>query len=174
MVVTRNKDYKVIALLYIVFVVLFLLILVFAMNLSVGLSFLFAMPFCILFILDLISTGRTFIMDEDGCTVCFWKYRKKYLWNELKTKRIEKHSIPSIFKARYACPYLDEAIFSPFVIHKPRFMRAAGYSCFHPVSCIYVHFRVGTDNWNLGRYYEIEETVFRQKMEDWGIEMEEK
>lgn len=34
-----------------------------------------------------IATGRTIIMDKEGCTVLFGRYRKQYRWNELNVKK---------------------------------------------------------------------------------------
>ena len=37
------------------------------------------------------TMDRTLIMDEEGCTVSFLGFRKKYLWKNLRIKRIERY-----------------------------------------------------------------------------------
>ena len=170
MVIVRDKNYSLYFAVYIFACISLLLIYVYGFDVSIGFALLINSPAYLTIILGLISTGRTFIMDEEGCTVCFWKYRKKYSWGELKTKRIEKHVLPSMFRGRISCPYLKEAIFAPYKIRKPKVIRAELYSIFHPLSCIYINFALENDNWQTGRYYEVEEATFRQKMKQWGVD----
>lgn len=174
MLIERDKDYKFVFFVYVLFSIFLLLLCVYGFDISIDLALLINSPVYLIIILGLISTGRTFIMDEDGCTVHFGKYRKKYTWNELTTKRIEKHNLPSMLAGRFSCPYLDEAIFSPYKIHKPKVIRVGLYSIFHPFSCIFVNFSLGNEDWQRGRYYEVEENIFREKMKEWGVELDER
>ena len=173
MVLKREKDFW---LRQILMASLFLC--AYLMLLGIGIPFIWVFPLIVVFsamqIGDFVSTGRRIIMDEQGCTVCLGKLQKTYTWTELKTKRIEKHYLPSMMKGYYHCPYRDEAIFAPHKIHKPRFIRGNLYSSLlHPFSCIYVHFSVG-EKWTTGRYYEVDEQEFRAKMKQWGVELEER
>ena len=36
-----------------------------------------------MFVSTWFCNGKTIIMDAEGCEVCFWKFRRKYFWNEL-------------------------------------------------------------------------------------------
>ena len=173
MVIKRDEYYTLTSLIGVFACVSILLIYVYGCNLSIGVAFMINSPAYLIAIFGLIATGRTFILDQEGCTVLFWKYRKKYTWGELKTKRIESHHLPSMLRGRYTCPYLTEAIFSPYRIHKPKLIRAGLYSLFHPFSCIYINFSNKDANYQHGRYYEVEEATFRQKMKEWGVELEE-
>lgn len=169
MIIKRDKDYKLYCYITVFFCVCLMLIYILGLGKSLGFAFLINSPVFLIMILGLISSGRTIIFDKDGVTVCFWKYCKKYTWNQLKTKRVEAHHLPSIFAGNLMCPYLKEAIFSPYKIHKPKIMRASFYSIFHPLSCIYVNFSIENDNYRAGRYYEMTEAVFWSKMEEWGV-----
>ena len=140
---------------------------------SISRALLMNSPVVILMLLALISTGRTFILDESGCTIRFWKFQKKYTWDQLKTKRIEKFDSPPIITGAFSCYYLTEAVLCPHKIHKPKFVRPSTYGIIHPFSCVYINFNLCNDKWQRGRYYEAEEAVFREKMKQWGIELEE-
>ena len=174
MVLKRDKYYKFQVFAYIFSFVCLSLIYVYGMQAPLCIALLINTPAYLLIILSLISTGRTFIMDEEGCTVCFWKYCKKYTWKEMKTKKIESHDLPSMLRGKFTCPYTKEAIFSPYRVHKPKSIRSWLYSLLHPLSCIYVNFSLENDSYELGRYYEVDEKIFRQKMEQWGVQLEEK
>ena len=175
MLIVRDKNYNLYFAVYIFVCISLLLIYVYGFeDVSISFALLINSPAYLIGILGLISTGRTFIMNEEGCTVCFWKYRKKYTWGELKTKRIESHVLPSMFRGSVFCPYLKEAIFAPYKIRKPKVIRADLYSIFHPFSCIYVNFAIEDEKWQTGRYYEVEETTFKEKMKQWSVELIEK
>ena len=173
MIIKRDKDYPFLCGFYIFCVVLLFLLYVYGCGTPFEIALLFNFPVCVLGIPIFISYGRTFIMDENGCTVCFWKYHKKYIWEELHTKRIEKHHLPSLLDGRYSYPYLTEVVFSPHKIRKPRFIRGATYCLLHPLSCIYVNFSPKNQNYSSGRYYEVDEAIFRQKMSEWNVALEE-
>ena len=173
MVIKRDKDYKLYSLVYIFISISLLIIYVYGCNVSLGLALLINSPAFIIMILSQISTGRTFIMDESGCTVCFGKFRKQYAWEELKTKRIEEYCLPSMIRGRISCPYIKEAFTAPYKIRKPKAIRANLYGLFHPFSFIYINFSLENEDHQIGRYYEIEEFTFRQQMKAWGIVWDE-
>lgn len=170
MIIERDKNYKLYFAFYIFACISILLIYVLGCDVSIGLALLINSPAFVVIFLGLISTGRTFIMDEDGCTVCFWKFRKKYTWEELKTRKIEKYTLPSMLRGRLSCPYTKEAFAAPYQVRKPRAIRSNLYSLFHPFSFIYINFSLDNEDWKTGRYYEVEEGIFVQKMKDWGID----
>lgn len=169
MIAERPKDYFIIQSIVVTFLLALEIVFVIEFDSFLIISIVFA-PLYIGTLSDIIARGRRFIIEEEGCTVCFWKYRKKYKWEELRTKRIEKHNIPSMFKGRSCYPYLEDVILSPKIIHKPKIMRAEGYSIFHPFTCIFLHFTPKTES-KLIRYYEVDEEEFLYKMAQWGIEL---
>lgn len=122
-----------------------------------------------------IETSRTLIMDEDGCTVCFWRYRKRYSWNELQVKRIENYA----HNARYYPQYAGCAIFSPHKIRKSLWSCPVQYGFFCPLSFIFVCFPhkrklSKREYWSImPDVYSVDEEEFRSKMELWNVELEE-
>lgn len=169
MIIKRSKDYKMVQSfgIFLIFLSEILFIIEFGDLIFVLALFI---PLYIGTLSNLIAQGRSYILDADGCTVCFWKYRKMYRWAEFKTKRIEKHILPSMFRGDISHPYLEDIIFSPKVIHKPKFLRAEGYSVLHPFTCIYFHF-APTEESNLVRSFEVKKEEFLSRMAQWGIEL---
>ncbi len=124
-----------------------------------------------------LSDSRTLIMDEEGCTVCLWFIRKKYLWKNLRVKRIEHYyTIPG----NYDYYYTDAAVFSVHKIHKPRWMHALTYSnIVHPFSFFFVYFSLAPDIREKvgkplgGTRYEVDEEMFLEKLKSWNVELED-
>lgn len=150
MTITRDKEYKLIFGVYVFSVVSILFIYLYEFNMSISRALLMNSPVVILMLLALISTGRTFILDESGCTIRFWKFQKKYTWDQLKTKRIEKFDSPPIITGAFSCYYLTEAVLCPHKIHKPKFVRPSTYGIIHPFSCVYINFNLCNDKWQRG------------------------
>ena len=169
MIIKRDKDYKIYCFMLVFTCVFLILVYIFGKNAPLHLALLLHSPVFLFIILSMIAMGRTFVLDKNGIIVCFWKYRKTYTWNQLQTKRIETYNLPPI--GRIACPYTKEAIFSPYKIHKPKAMHSSFYSIFHPFSYIFINFSPENKKYQTGRYYEIEESVFWEKIQEWGIDM---
>lgn len=118
---------------------------------------------------------RKLIMDEQGCTVSFLWFKKKYYWNQLKVKRIESYEKHQ----GYSIPYTGGVIFSKKSVYKPIGWTPLYYNwLFHPFSFFFVNFAVQL---NLKRtkarpcppIYEIKEEVFLSQMQEWGVELED-
>ena len=170
--IKKNKDYWLHLVLYIVALAISMIVFVWGCDLSVEIALTINAPVAILILLNSIATGRTFILDETGCTVCFLKYKKRYTWSELKTKRIEQHHLPSMLAGRLAPPYTKEVIISPRKVHKPKSVRMELYSLIYPLSCVYVHFSMENDKYRYGKNYEIDEEIFWEKMRQWDVRWE--
>ena len=173
-VITRDKEYKLKFFVYTFAFVGILFVFAFGLGAPIGFALLINSPALLLIALDLISSGRTIVMDESGCTVHFWIFQKKYKWEQLKTKRIEKYTSPPMFNGLFRCYYLTEAMFCPHKARKPKFIRPSTYVILHPFSCIYVNMHPSVGIWQRGRSYEVDETVFYEKMNQWGINLEER
>ncbi len=171
--IERAKDYYFIATLYVLACCTVVLFYIFDDN-SLGIIFLFNLPAFLVAFSGLVSTGRRFFIDKSGCTVYFWKFKKKYTWQQLKTKRIERYNCPSMLRGGPSPPYLTEVILFPRTIHKPLFIRPSLYSMLHPFSCIYFNFALKEEGFEYSRYYEVEEETFLQRMKEWGVDLEEK
>lgn len=172
MTIERDKYYIFYCCTYAIACTVIPIVCIFKFGTSVWFALLCNSPIILVVLPGAIASGRKFVFDKDGITVSFWLYKKTYTWTQLRTKRIEKHDLPSML-AKGSPPYLNEAIFSPYNVRKPRFIRASTYSFFHPFTCIFVNFSTEDNTYTTGRYYEISEGVFREKMNDWGIVLEE-
>ena len=122
----------------------------------------------------IISVGKTIIMNEKGCTLCLWKYKKSYTWAELKIRYIEDK------RDTYGKPgaYSAYAIFSTHKINKSRKTAPYTYNwVFHPFSFsfFYVFFQVKNMMWGYKvcvDIYPVDEKEFMEKMQEWGVELE--
>lgn len=147
-------------------------IILMAVGVKCSMGFLFACAFILLFgaMRYWIATGRTLIMDEEGCTVCFGWYRKKYKWDELKVKRMEDYR--NAFGHR--SPYTKGVIFSPYTIHKPKWLKPDEYSKYvRPFTFFFVYFPPEKRTRANGpALYTIDEVVFLEKMKIWNVKLE--
>ena len=118
---------------------------------------------------NLFAYCRTIIMDKDGCTVKFFGIKKRYLWGELETKSVEYYemrlcaSLPSFYKA---------VVFSKRKnFHTPEDFHLNPYLflCFNPFKFFYVGF-IKNPNF---KNNEVDEQLFMEKMNEWGIELQE-
>ena len=127
-----------------------------------------------------VATGRTIIMDSEGCTIQFLWYRKCYTWDQLKTKRFAdyKHSLG------YKASYIAGAEFSPNMVRKPKWLKPVEYcALIHPVSFFFVTFKPADDLLKNARQYPsttqfpciymVDEMAFRDKMKEWNIQLQE-
>lgn len=135
------------------------------------------MCFCVIFgIMNLIfipnwmANGRTFIMNENGCVVCFLWYRKEYKWDDFQVKGIEDFS----HAREYKNTYTRGAVFSPRRIRKPWWWTPSLY-CWrlHPLSFVFVNFTPKERWFGTSPIYEIDEKKFMEKMKEWNVELEE-
>ena len=89
-----------------------------------------------------ISTSRTFIMSEKGCTVLFHQYQKHYRWDELIIKRYVKGEDQLEESLHSYAPSYMEGVF--FTLHKAKclkWMRPYRYCTYiRPFTSIFVNF----------------------------------
>lgn len=127
----------------------------------------------LLFLRIWIWEGRTLIMTEEGCEVCFLCFKKRYHWEEMKVKRVEHY-----YTVLHKTNYTDAAFFSVRSMHKPSWYHAGDYGFwFHPFSFIFVYFIADSDKKNGGKYahlsYSIDEDLFFEMMESWSVNLED-
>lgn len=170
---------------YVIIVIMFLLILLFNVLLvtEFNLTFLEFLPCLVLTsVLSVniwISYTRKITFSQDGCEVTFLWFRKFYSWDDLRTKRYEQYTFPARLWER-GSPFTHGVVFSPHRVRKSIFIKAAtrGILSFFPFSHIYVYFfPKGTSELPKTAkpfYYAIDEAVFRQKMSEWRILVDEK
>lgn len=173
MILKRSKDYY-LEIISQVIACSFATVILCKFNFPVVILILIVVPMYLFSISTLISVGRTFILDETGCTVSFWKFKRTYTWDQIKTKVIITYSFRPLLMGTNCPEYLTEIIFTPYIMRKPRFIRAYIYSIFHPFRCIYMYFDPKENRFRSSKYYEADEEEFRTKMAQWGVELIEK
>lgn len=126
-------------------------------------------------ILYIIFLGRTFILDEEGCTVCFFRYRKKYRWDELEVKRIQNY----LYSFGQLAPHTGCVVLSPLSSCRSVKTDPMNYGLRHPLTFIFLQFRKEVtlkekiDYYPGARVYPVDEAEFREKMKLWNVELEE-
>lgn len=125
-----------------------------------------------------ISLGKTIIMDEKDCTLCFLKYQRTYKWEEFKVKHMDDRR--NIYHSPTdQAPYSSFVLFSVKELHKPKNMLPDTYNCYFcpfSFSFFYVYFKV--DDMHSSKplpypeIYTVDEKEFLEKMQQWGVELE--
>ena len=126
------------------------------------------LPFSYGYLKWIVIIYRTFILDEEGCTVRFWKFEKTYKWSELQTKQIET-------KGNYLIrnlPYNTVVVFYKKRSRKPRWVQPYEWCSLHPLSYIFIHFKSESKDASF-RIYEADKELLLGKLEEWGVQLEE-
>ena len=139
-----------------------------AMFLYVSAALLFLFTLCVY-----VSVGRTFTMNQEGCTISFLCFRRTYRWSEFRTIRLMKYT-PDVL---HGFPYSEGCVF----LKKRKKLHpklVTEYSVFiRPFSFIYVYFKPEKElkKWHQSYLpkYEIEKTTFMQKMHEWNVAVQE-
>ena len=126
-----------------------------------------------MFVSTWFCNGKPIIMDAEGCEVCFWKFRRKYFWNELKTKRLEQYWANGDDPKR-------GVIFCKKKIGEMNWRHPSYYAPIRPyLDYFYVTFPVDEEDrtWkteykNAVNAYEVNEQEFMAKMHEWGVRIE--
>ena len=116
---------------------------------------------------------KTLIMDSQGCTIKFLCFSRSYKWSELKTKEYR------YFKDGHA--YRDTfesgAIFCKRRVRMPKWTKpsvfALYFQAFRWFSFSYVYFSNNKPK-RIPELYVVNEAEFRAKMEEWGVDMNDK
>lgn len=118
-----------------------------------------------------VGGGRKFVMDKEGCTIHFLWFKRRYKWEELQTRRYAVYRT-KIFSQNPPRFVQSGAEFSVKKIKKFRHTDATTYAKRHPFTFFYVSFPdKETEPQNVT--YLVDETEFRELMQEWGVEMEE-
>ena len=125
-----------------------------------------------------LATGRTFVFDAEGITVRLGFYSRRYRWEDLKTKRIERYRVQNWYFEETEA-YTGWAEFSVKEIRRPRWQLPEKYSTRrHPLSYIFVHFpsekfeSCVKYSRRFAPCYVTDEQEFLSKMQEWGVELE--
>ena len=125
------------------------------------------LPGGLLCLLQWVAAGKTLIFSENGITISFLWYAKKYRWEDLKTKRYVNYKN----KLGYRNPCLGGAEFSPKRVKHLRHKSADYCTLLHPCSFFYVSFKPKSKS-QYPVSYAVNETKFRNQLSQWGIELE--
>ena len=141
-------------------------------------NWLYLLVLCVfipLYMPMIIASCRILFMDKDGCTVYFLWFKKHYRWDELKIKQYVEYK--GYFMASSVSPFKRAAEFCPKDVSIPKRWDAHVYSQRrHPFSFFFVSFADRTSQGSKKRFsgaYEVDETMFREKLKEWGVEMKE-
>lgn len=89
-----------------------------------------------------VGVHRVLVMEKKGCTVCFYRYRKFYTWEELAIKRWEKYSHTAMFLADPSDNNYNEGVFfSKHPVKKSKRRTPMNYiEMKRPLTCFCVNF----------------------------------
>ena len=131
--------------------------------------------------LVILHTGETVILDEKGCCLVWFNglLKKKYKWEQLKTKRIlYKADCREVlgYEAKKCVLLTKRKINNKSVWNNPfvEFVEQFPF-LFRPLSIIYIYFAAEPEACKEdGCYYSVvDEKVFMEKMKEWHIELED-
>ena len=147
------------------------IVLFFSLNIWMGLVFLSLMlPYTLVW---WIVFGKTLIFHKEGCTIKFLFFEKRYLWSDIQVKQYANYT--GSFR-KYSLPYSSGAEFCLKSQRKKKTMGFDAYSFFHPWTFFFVFFSEGDSKNRIKKwysYYVVNESEFRSKLQEWGVEMEE-
>ena len=112
--------------------------------------------------------GKTIIMDAEGCDISFWKFRKKYLWSEFQTKRLEIYCASRGYRKR-------GIVFCKKRIKSMNESHPSNYAFIRPfLSYFYVTFPAAEEDKTRGNdpekdLCEVNEEEFISKMKEWNV-----
>ena len=116
--------------------------------------------------------GRTLIIDENGCTVKFLCFKKRYRWKELKTIRIEDYRDCH----EDGTPYQKGIIFSKHErVHRHKWFKPLERSIVwgNPFRFFFVYFKPTEERKNrfpFPKVYEVDEEEFIALLSEWGVQ----
>ena len=116
-----------------------------------------------------IAYGRTFTMNENGCTVSLGKYKKHYNWEEFECVRYYDYNVPKF----RSLGLIGGIMFSP---KKSELLRVSLnlYCFFHPFSCVYVTFinEKRSKSLTYRDAYTVPKEIFETKLKEWGVDVQ--
>ena len=181
------------ALLYAVGIIEFAMIL-FYINASTLKEILieFGISLVVIFLV-ILHTGETVILDEKGCCLVWFNglLKKKYKWEQLKTKRIlyKADRREALGYEAKKCVLLTKRKINNKSVWNNPFVQTEKYTTvekgaefveqfpflFRPLSIIYIYFAAEPEACKEdGCYYSVvDEKAFMEKMKEWHIELED-
>lgn len=120
----------------------------------------------IMLLLD-IDLLRKLVFDKEGCTIIIGCYKKRYAWDDLKTKSLKTNKKKSIYtKCIFFSPQetINFKKLDPYEYVKMR----------RPLSCFCIHFSHENNNPDFKglSIFEVNEEELKSKFEEWGVKVE--
>lgn len=196
LIIKSDRANMELVIIYLVFLVLIDIGTVWTFGISLNIFTIFIILLSVFLIktalYEWIGINRTLIMEKDGCTVCFYRYRKFYAWDKLAIKRWENYSdMVSDVGVGYEKAYYEGVFFSRDLVDKPKKITPnAFFRIRWPLTCFCVNFypygitkgygdyseRRSTDSaFILKRapeVYPIDKEVFVNYMKLWEVDIE--
>lgn len=115
---------------------------------------------------------KTYELDEEGLNVRFWKYKKKYFWEEFAVKKVENYE-GSVFYN-----YSEGVVFSTKHIKGSGvFSTHERYSVIHffapLVSPFFIDFKEHNPKSSFGGSYRVDKEEFLATLKDFGVEIDQ-
>ena len=130
--------------------------------------------FIVMLFMYLITYKKNVCFTAYGVTVSFWFWNAFYSWSDLKTVRYVDYTNRINWVSIFIWSVLIyEKTFeiSPKEVRK-NITSANRYQMFHPWTFIPVYLSPKPINTQNARAYIIEEAVLKQKLAEWGVEVE--
>ena len=139
---------------------------------GVSIILLIVVLFAVCFVPLAIASSRTFVLDENGCTVSLWRFQKTYRWEDMKTKQQENFGA-----AWRSIGWMNEGIV--FCVHRtkrPLIIPVVYYCAFrHPFSYIYIEFKKKKpDGTTQSSLYAIDEQELKTHLNEWGVQLDKR
>lgn len=118
--------------------------------------------------------GRTLFFDQNGCSIKFLCFKKKYSWDELKTKRMENFSNSVGYREQ---PFVSGVVFCPHQVKRPYWIKPASFNfVFHSFDFFFVYFsQPNVFDKQTNAYtpiYLVEKELFLEKLKQWNVAIE--
>ena len=165
--IVKSDRYNLIGVLMLLGSVACFLFMMYVWTYSVLVALLCGVPLLLLVGLYWLSTGRTLIFNEDGCTIRFLCFKKLHRWEALEEKAVADYKDNSM----HTIPYHGGVVFSARKSSRERSSHPIYFSAFRPFSSFYVFFHADhvPSTQSYVKLYTVDENLFREKMNHWGI-----
>ena len=133
----------------------------------------------VFYLKSVISIGRTITLNENGCTICLFWYKKTYSWNEFSVKRIESYREPITVIPRGNFKWNGVILYPHKTIKLKKFNPEIYllFFAFFPFSYVFISLIPSKIERYQGSYaglkFQANEDEFFSKMEEWNVYLED-
>ena len=125
----------------------------------------------------LINLGRRIELSKTGCKISFLFIKQNYSWDRYVVKKVEKYYKRKSYEK--STPYEEGVVFSMVPIKRSKKYRPENIkiiwnrTVFSTVWICFLNEKSKEKNWNQFPLYQVDREEFLQKMEEWGVELEQ-